>query len=327
VKKGEIFIDKVGDPMIIDDNLFTSHTGHLKIIKKDRHLLLDEMIPSRDVLHLRPHTNEHPLIGHTPLEAAVLSAATGTSIQGHTNRFFQNMSRPSGVLSTELTLTPDQTKQLRERFNELSQDLNSGGTPILTSGLKYQPITMSATDSEIIATYNMTKGDIASVYRVPLALIGDMEKATFANTESLMKFWVSSGLGFIIEHLENSLERLFNLPPNERIEFDTDFLLQADFKGRMEGYKVAVTGGFMSPNEAREKEGLKALDGGDSLYMQMQNVPISLTGQKLEADIAAVEAQTEQIGKEPEPQPQPAVVNDVTNEGAKMMLKGMIDAV
>lgn len=46
VKKGEMFIDKVGDPMIIDDNLFTSHTGHLKIAKRDRHLLLDEMIPT-----------------------------------------------------------------------------------------------------------------------------------------------------------------------------------------------------------------------------------------------------------------------------------------
>lgn len=46
VKRGEVFIDKVGDPMVIDDALFTSHTGHLKIDKRDRHLLLDEMIPT-----------------------------------------------------------------------------------------------------------------------------------------------------------------------------------------------------------------------------------------------------------------------------------------
>lgn len=46
VKKGDTFIDKVNDPMIVDDNLFLSHTGHLKIVKKDRHLLMDEMIPT-----------------------------------------------------------------------------------------------------------------------------------------------------------------------------------------------------------------------------------------------------------------------------------------
>lgn len=46
VKRGDTFIDKVNDPMVIDDSLFTSHTGHLKINKKNRHLLLDEMIPT-----------------------------------------------------------------------------------------------------------------------------------------------------------------------------------------------------------------------------------------------------------------------------------------
>ncbi len=120
---------------------------------------LDMMIPSRDVLHVRMHTKNHPLIGATPLEAAKLPANTGTSIQGHENKFFQNMSRPSGVVSTDMTLTADQTKLLRERFNEQAQDLNTGGIPILTSGLKYQQISMSAVDAEIIETYKMTKED------------------------------------------------------------------------------------------------------------------------------------------------------------------------
>lgn len=46
VNQGDTFIDKVNDPMIIDDSLFTSASGHLKISKKERHLLMDEMIPT-----------------------------------------------------------------------------------------------------------------------------------------------------------------------------------------------------------------------------------------------------------------------------------------
>jgi len=248
---------------------------------------VEKAIPSRDVLHLKMHTREHPLMGVTPLVAAMLSAATGNSIQAHTNRFFANMSRPSGLLTTEMTLKPEQTKALRERFEEMSKDEQTGGLPILTNGLKYQAITMNAVDSEIIETYNMTKSDIASVFRVPLALIGDMEKATFANTESLMRFWVASGLGFIIEHLENTLEDLFKLPPDERIEFDTEFLLQADFKGRIDGYKSGVQGGIYTPNEVRRKEGLSAKEGGDDLLVQMQMIPIGLSGEKLEVEIEA----------------------------------------
>ena len=42
-KKGDTYIDKVGDPTVIDDNLFLDKkTGKLKIDKQDRHLYLDE---------------------------------------------------------------------------------------------------------------------------------------------------------------------------------------------------------------------------------------------------------------------------------------------
>lgn len=267
---------------------------------------LENMIPSRNVLHIKPHTNSHPLIGETPLTSAMLSGAIGNSVQGHTSKFFDNMARPSGVLATDMTLTKEQTAELRTRFNEVTKDIDTGGVPILTSGLKYEQISMSAVDAEIIETYKMSVSDIARVFRVPLELIGASDKPTAGSTENLMRFFVTTGLGFYIEHLENSLEKLFDLPANERIEFDTSIILEATLKDRYDAYKVAVTGGFMTPNESRNKEGLKPLDGGDKLYMQMQNVPIELTGKKLEADIEAVKASTELLENPPEPiEPKP----------------------
>jgi hypothetical protein len=41
VKKGDIFIDKVGDPMVIDDTMFKNANSSIKIKKRDRHLVLD----------------------------------------------------------------------------------------------------------------------------------------------------------------------------------------------------------------------------------------------------------------------------------------------
>lgn len=309
-------------PFVSLDQRDVYYSGFLPELIDD--LELQTMIPSRDVLHFKMHTKNHPLEGVTPLVAAMVSANTANSIQGHTNRFFANMSRPSGVLSTDMTLKPEQTKALRERFEEMAKKEDTGGLPILTSGLKYQQISMNAVDSEIIATYNMTKSDIASVFRVPLALIGDMEKATFANTETLMKYWVSSGLGFVIEHLENSLDDLFDLPSNEHIEFDTEFLLQADFKSRIDGFKSGVQGGIFTPNEVRKKEGLKPQKGGDALLVQMQMIPIGLSGEKLQAEIDAV-------NNPPEPTTleviEDEVVNDVPSDAAKMMLKGCVNEV
>ena len=270
---------------------------------------LDSMVPSRDVLHLKMHTKNHPLIGCTPLEAAYLPASTSTSIQGHANALFKNRATPSSVLSTPMTLTKEQVDALRQRVDEQLQGLNSGGTMILTNDMKFNQVTMSSVDAELINTYKLSIEDIARVFRVPPMLIGIMDQSTFGSTEQLMKHWVATGLGFVIEHLENSLERLFNLPYNERIEFDTDFILQADFKSRMEGYKVGITGGFLTPNLCWKKEHLPPLPGGAALYLLLQNVPLELTGRKLEADIAAVETdiecQKKTCDKEPEPAPAP----------------------
>lgn len=43
VSPGTLYIDKINDPIIIDDNLFEAASGHTKIKKRDRHLYLDEI--------------------------------------------------------------------------------------------------------------------------------------------------------------------------------------------------------------------------------------------------------------------------------------------
>lgn len=258
-------------------------------------------VPARDVLHVKLQTPRHPLIGETPLVAAVVAAGTGTNIQNHESAFFQNMSRPSGVLTTDLTLTADQTKALRERFKENSTAANAGGMPILTSGLKFQSMTMTAVDAQIIETYKMTIADVARVYRVPLVLINAMDNSTFNNVEALMKYWISGGLGFVLDHLELVLNDLFALPAGEYLNFDTDYLLRSDFKSRMEGLTKSVQGGLYTPNEARSKEGMGPKDNGDDLYLQAQMVPIGTSA----VGIAAADTIPE-----PEPEPEPEVTEE-----------------
>jgi len=48
IKLGDTYIDKIGDPTVIDDSLFHSFSGHSKITKKDRHLFIDEFATTID---------------------------------------------------------------------------------------------------------------------------------------------------------------------------------------------------------------------------------------------------------------------------------------
>lgn len=42
IKAGDMYVDKVGDPMVIDDNLFSTGSGFSKVKKQDRHMYVSE---------------------------------------------------------------------------------------------------------------------------------------------------------------------------------------------------------------------------------------------------------------------------------------------
>jgi HK97 family phage portal protein len=233
------------------------------------------MIPARDVLHIRLYTPNHPLIGVSPVRYATTATGINNSISRNQAAFFNNMSRPSGVLSTDEKLSKEQMTALREAWYEKSRGLNSGDVPILSWGLRWQPFSITSEDAQLIDAYRMSIEDIARVFNVPLMLIGDYQKATYNNSETLMRHWLAQGLGFLLEHIEKSMGKFFRLPANEMVNFDVNNLLRTDFETRVSGYGKAIQSGLYSPNEARALEGLPAVEYGDEPRVQAQVVPLS----------------------------------------------------
>ncbi len=234
------------------------------------------LVPQRDIMHIRLYTPRHPLIGVTPIEHAAASIAANSAISGHQAAFFNNMSRPSGILSTEQKLNAEQMAQLRTAWEAQAKNMESGGIPILSSGIEWQQMAMTSIDSQLIEAFNMTTNDIARAFRVPLPLIQLHDQAsTYNNVEQLYNQWLAGGLGFVIEHIEQNFSAFFDLGRKEGTEFDTESLLRTDFSGKIEGYSKGVQGGLYTPNEARKKvSGLKPVKGGDTAYMQQQMVPL-----------------------------------------------------
>lgn len=236
---------------------------------------VERFFMARDVLHVRLHTPRHPLIGETPLAAAMLAVEAGDAISGHLSSFFQNMTRPSGFLTTPKILKDDVAAKLREMWEKAYSVGNSGRPAVLMDGLEWKPMSITSVDAQLIESYKLTVADVARVYRTPLAVIGEMGGATYANTETLIRHWLATGLSYIVEHVELALDHLFDLPPDEFVAFDLEYLLRADFAARVEGLTKGIQGGLFSPNEAREKEGLPAVDHGDEPRLQAQVVPLS----------------------------------------------------
>ncbi|WP_155255461.1 phage portal protein [Bradyrhizobium elkanii] len=240
------------------------------------------LVPQRDVLHIRLHTNSRaptPLVGESPIVAAYEDVGVGAAISRQQAAFYLNEARPSAVLSTDLVLDKDQVQALRDRWNDQAKNLHQGGTPILTAGLKVQPWSVGGRDAATAEILKLSNEHIALAFRVPLQILG-IGGTNYASTELLMQSWIAMGLGFALNHIEEAFGLLFGLKgqPDEYVEFDTAALLRSALKDRIEALARGVQGGIYAPNEARAQEGLDAVDFGDEPRVQQQVVPLSAAG-------------------------------------------------
>jgi HK97 family phage portal protein len=265
---------------------------------------IDFIAPARDVLHLRFHTPRHPLIGESPIKAAALAIGINVALSKSQAAFFNNMNRPSGILATDAALTREQMASLRAAFEDQAAGMAQGRIPILGGGLKFSPIAISSQDAELVQAQRMSIDDIARCFGVPSALINDLSHATLNNSETLISNFLAMSLGSYLEHIERSFDRLFGLTGNDYVELDVAALLRTDFAGRIDGLTKAVQGGLFTPNEARSREGVGPIEGGDTAYLQRQMTPIDKIGDLLDAETAAKAAP-------PEPPKQPAAPEPV----------------
>ena len=249
---------------------------------------IELLIPARDVLHVRLYCPRHPLVGVSPLRHAAASIAANSAVSRHQATFFNEMSRPSGILYTEERLNREQMTQMRQAWEDQAKGMNSGRIPILSNGIKWQALGISSQDAQLAEAFNMTINDIARAFRVPLPMIQQHDQgSTYNNVEQLYSHWLSGGLGFLLEHIELTFDRMFDLPKDEFTEFDTNTLMRTDFQGKVDGFTKLVQGGLMTPNEARQDfSGLPPVEHGDVPHLQAQMVPLGWVEQQAAAEEA-----------------------------------------
>ena len=230
--------------------------------------------PQRDILHIRLFTPFHPLIGESPLVAAAAPVAAGAQINSQVSSFFKNMARPSGIIRHPKRLDESTILRLKEKFMAATSGSRMGEPVVFSEDMQWQSLTMTAVDAQLVESFRLSERQIAQIYRIPTFLLG--EDAKFATVEQLTKFFINSGLGFYFDHISDSFTKFLGLSNSEEILFDYEkALLSADFEGRMRGLEHATRSGVYSPNEARAREGLAAVEHGDEPRVQQQLVPLS----------------------------------------------------
>lgn len=240
------------------------------------------LIPYDDVFHLKDLT-ANGLIGMSRIAIAREAIGLALGQEQQYARLMGNGARPSGILSTDKNLTPEQAKRSKEAWNEAHGGLlRSGGTAVLEGGLKWTPLTISAVDLQFLQLRQFQLSEIARMFRVPMHMIGDLSRGTFNNITQQSQEYRNNTLMDHVDIWEKRLDFQFGLTEQGLfVDFDEGALLKADVMTRYQVGRIGIMSRMISTNEWRKPEGLDPVDGGDDLVGPLNMAPIGsdMTGE------------------------------------------------
>jgi len=260
------------------------------------------VVPAREMIHDVMCPLFHPLCGVSPIYAAGFPAIQGLDIRGASGKFFRNGSRPGGILLVPGNLSQPQADEMKANWKSAFSGDNQGDVAVLTGGMKYEAMAMTAEQSRLVEQLQMTDEDICKCFHMPRHKVGVGPDPTYTNIEAKNRDYYTDCLQKTIVKFQTKLTTGLEMDrvPGKTlaVELDLDDLLMMDTAAKADAASKGVTAG-LSYNEARFRFwDLGPVEGGDSPLAQQQNY-------SLEA-LAKRDASADPFGKAPPaPAPQP----------------------
>ena len=258
-----------------------------------------------EVLYLRyPHPTAL-LYGASPIQAAAYAYDIDKAIRVYQRNFFQNSARPDVVLYSDQSLGWDYAERIKSQWKQKHQGVDRAFEPaVLGKGLKAQILTVSAKDAQFMELAGWTKDNILAAYNVPegkLGLVKDVNRAnalgidiTF-NSECIkprLDLWDATLNAFLVPRFGGDLVIKHDNPIPRDIEFEHRRQVER------------LDRGVISINEARAKDGLEPIEGGDIPTLDGGRLPLTMVGlqptKQDQGKTSSIKEAAQKIGPTPE---------------------------
>lgn len=232
----------------------------------------------RDVMPVRGFGGPGELEGFAPHQVHGNSLALSVAMEKYAAEFFGSGGRPQGILKTKAEFGEKSRDQIRKGFADYLRDSRAKGElPVLDGETEYQAISTPNNEAQFIESRKLQVAEIARIYRVPLHMLMETEKASYNNTEQANKHFLDYTLLAYLTRIEAALNTCL-LEPAERaagmyFEFDVNNLLRGDSTQRADYYLKMRQAGGITQNEIRQRENMPTVQGADDLHVPLNMAP------------------------------------------------------
>jgi HK97 family phage portal protein len=230
-----------------------------------------------DVVHFKMPNPMDMFRGHSPVKSARYALDAHKKADQMNLDRMENNAIPSGVLSTEQNLTPEERQKiLSEWMHKYSGQ--KGKTAMLPKGLTFTKVQESNADMQYAESKKMNRDEILANMRIGLEMLGRTESQTRANADAAIyvfqRFTVLPLLEMITDTLNN--DYLPQFPGHEGMRFNFPDPVPENTEEKRQTIATLMENASLLPDEARQMMGLEPLDlpgVTDIPYVNFNKVP------------------------------------------------------
>ena len=222
-----------------------------------------------EMVWLRYFNPLEEMAGLSPLAPARLSADMGHEGLHFNRHLLRNSARPDFLLLTNQEMNDAELEDFYARWEQRYQGPGNAHRPAVASAVRdVKTLGLSHRDIDFIQGLRWSLEEVSRTYGVPKLLLGDFERATYANVQASERmFWrntVVPEVKFLEEQLNRSLLPRLGYP-QLTVEFDLSVIeaLQEDENSRVQRETALLDRGVLTINEVRRERNLPDVPWGD----------------------------------------------------------------
>jgi len=261
------------DPSYVDISFDNGKKAYVVNNPSEKYSFLNGAHLDFEMLHFMLYT-KNGIEGIDTITYNAAAIGRGIATQKFSSEFYSKGGQIKGTLETDAELGDEAYAAFVKHYNESA---NNFETPLLEYGIKYKTIGISPVAAQLIQSETLSIQDIARIFSIPPHLLAEMSHATFSNIEEQNTYFAIYSLRPLCKRIEEQLEDKLLLGADKGkydIKFDLRGMMRGKDEARSAYYNSGINAGWMTPNEARELEGMVKLPGLDTPRMPLNYVEV-----------------------------------------------------
>ena len=243
------------------------------------------ILSAKDVLHI-PLTSWDGICGLSPIMQAKRALGLSIAAEKYGSRLFTNGAVPQLTLTSDVKVKPEDKLKMRQDWEDMHSGVNQHRLAVIDQGMKVEKLSVTNEEAQFLELRQFTRTELAAIFKVPAHMVGDVQKLSNSNVESM-------NLAFLIDTLRPYLSRIEaemakKLLPRDagkvsdfQVLFDTTERLRGDTASRTSTAATGRQWGWLTGNDVRRSMGLN--DAGPELDVYINPVNMQNSDRLLEA--------------------------------------------